>query len=345
MIRLIAFVGFLLSGCAGIYPINIHYEDSPVPPAPDYSQSASWASHPDKKDAADSLPLSSRLVDGQQEARADVFFIYPTIFVGKPNNEYQWNASVSDSKLNEKIQATTILNQASIFNGACKVYVPYYRQAHLYTFYTHNSSDSLKALNLAYEDIRNAFQYYLDHFNHGRPIVIASHSQGSYHAVRLLREFFDGKELQKQLVMAYLIGKAIPTDYFQKIKPTEGPEEPGTWASWNTFAHGFYPGNYKRYYTKALSTNPLLWNSGESLATREMNKGGAGPGFTILPNLTDAQNHDHLLWIHKPYVKGRIFIRKKVWHRADMNLFYLNIRENVALRVDTFFKGDVSSKP
>jgi hypothetical protein len=52
----------------------------------------------------------------------------------------------------------------------------------------------------------------------------------------------------------------------------------------------------------------------------------------------DAQNHQGMLWINKPYVRGRAFLKTKVWHVADINLFWMNIRENVALRLETFLK-------
>lgn len=329
----------MLMGCGGgAYRLAVHYDSSAVPDPPDYSQRKTWAALPDARDAADSVPLNSSLADHQADANADVFFVYPTIFTSRPKNQFQWNADVADGTLNEQIQKTTILNQATIFNGSCRVYAPYYRQAHLYAFYTDDKQDAEKALDLAYQDIRRAFQYYLDHYNKGRPIVVASHSQGSYHAMRLLKEFFDGKELQKQLVVGYLVGRAIPADYFQSIKPTDRPDETGVWASWNTFKHGFIPHNYDRFYTKALSTNPLLWNSSEEFASKDLNPGGVGPKFTMIPHLSDAQNHQNLLWINKPYVTARALIRTKVWHRADMNLFYLNIRENVSLRIEAFLR-------
>ena len=199
-------------------------------------------------------------------------------------------------------------------------------------------------MELAYQDVKAAFQYYLEHYNQGRPLVMASHSQGSYHAMRLIQEFFDGKELQKQLVMAYLVGRAIARDAFREIKPSESPDQLGAWASWNTFARDFYPTSYDQYYPKALSVNPLLWNSSTEFAAKEMNHGGVGLKYTMYPQLADAQNHDNMLWINKPYVKGRSLLRTKVWHRADMNLFYNNIRENVALRVARFLSERMTSR-
>lgn len=332
------------SSCSSrIQPVDVHYDSQVAPPSPDYSRQEHWASLPEKRDAADSIPLNSNLRNQQSVAAADVFFVYPTIYTGKPNEKHPWNADVDDATLNHEIQSSTMLNQASIFNGTCRVFAPYYRQAHLYAFYTSHPDDGKRALELAYEDVRAAFQYYLDHFNQGRPIVIASHSQGSYHALRLMKEFVDGKPLQSRLVVAYLVGRAIPRDAFKKIPPSERPNETGVWASWNTFSRGYTPKTYDKYYPKALSVNPLLWNTTEEFAAKELNAGGVGLKFTMVPQLSDAQNHKNMLWINKPYVKGRALLRTKIWHRADMNLFYNNIRENVALRVATYLEqGTVS---
>jgi hypothetical protein len=50
----------------------------------------------------------------------------------------------------------------------------------------------------------------------------------------------------------------------------------------------------------------------------------------------DAQNHLGILWTNTPYVPGRAFVKLKNWHKADINLFYQNIRENAVQRVQTF---------
>ncbi len=339
MKNLILFLSLLALSCSHkIYVVKDDFVSSPVPPPPNYSNAAHWASLPDKKDTADSIPKNISLTDKQSTAKADVFFIHPTIFTSEPTNAYHWNADVNDSKLEQQIQSSTILNQASVFNGSCKVFAPYYRQAHLYAFYTDKKDEAQKALDVAYADVMSAFVFYLEHYNQGRPIIIASHSQGSYHAERLLKELFDGKELGKKLVVAYLIGRAIKLDAFSTIRPTEKPDDVGVWASWNTFARNHYPKNYELFFRESLSINPLLWNSTEAFASKELNRGGVGPGFKVVPQLADAQNHAGLLWINKPYVKGRIFIHKKRWHYADINLFYMNIRENVELRVNKYFQ-------
>ncbi|MEQ1584982.1 MAG: DUF3089 domain-containing protein [Cyclobacteriaceae bacterium] len=319
------------------YALKGNFQTSPVPPQPDYSNEKHWASLPTKADAADSTPRKSNLKNEQSVAQADVFFVYPTIFTQKPKNKHQWNANIEDEELNREIQLSTILNQASAFNGSCRIFSPYYRQAHIYSFYTPMREDGEHALDLAYQDVKAAFEYYLKNFNVGRPIVIASHSQGSYHCERLLRDFFDGKELKKQLVAAYLIGRAISTEAFTYIRPTEKPDQVGVWASWNTFGRNYVPKNYERYRS-ALSTNPLLWNSTEDFANKELNLGGVGLKFTFAPQIVDAQNHQGILWVNRPYIRGSKLLKNKNWHRADINFFYANIRKNVSLRIETFLK-------
>ncbi len=340
----IIILSILMTSCStGIYVLKGDFANSTVPPKPNYSQPAHWAALPTKLDAADSVPKKSNLKNLQSLAKADVFFIHPTIFTEEPTNQFQWNADVNDDTMNQKIQASTILNQASIFNGACRVFAPYYRQAHLYAFYTSNKGDATSALNIAYEDVKAAFEYYLKYFNQGRPIIIASHSQGSYHGIRLLKDYFEGKELTKKLVVAYLIGRAIKPDTFANIKPTEKPDEVGVWASWNTFGRGFYPTNYDTYFKGALSTNPLLWNSSETFAPKELNNGGVGLKFTFTPHLVDAQNHQNILWVNRPNLRGSFLVKNKNWHRADMNFFYMNIRENAALRIEKFIQLEKAS--
>ncbi len=186
-----------------------------LPTAPDYSLEQNWAALPQKVDSADVVPPGVDQ-ESQATAKADVFFIYPTIF----EKGEAWNADITDEELNLRIDRTTIKHQTSPFNASCKVYAPRYRQMVLGGFYPKSPQDSLdkeKALNLAYQDVKQAFQYYLDHYHQGRPIVIAAHSQGSYHGVRLLQEFFDGTPLQGKLVAAYLLGWPFRQSEFEVL--------------------------------------------------------------------------------------------------------------------------------
>jgi len=316
---------------------KVHFDDSPTPPTPDYSIDKYWAALPTKNNPADDTP--DTLKNNQATAGPDVFFVYPTTFVGKPKNEYQWNADVNDDRINDKTDKTTIRYQASIFNGSCKVYAPRYRQAHLSAFFTKDKDDKYLALGLAYSDVKAAFQYYLQHYNKGRPIIIAGHSQGTIYAYRLLRDFFDGKQLSKQLVAAYLVGMPVPRDSFKFSNPCEHPDDVDCYCTWNTFAFNYYPKYYNDGLNNAICTNPLTWTLDTTYAPYEKNLGGVLKNFNkILPNVCDAQVHNGLLWVNQPHFPGSSFIHWKIYHIVDYNLFYMNIRENVGERVNLFLK-------
>ena len=325
------------SGCNRTpFKLVSHFSENLIPVKPDYSKTEYWAALPNKIDQADQVPLKSDLKDGQAEAKVDVFFLHPTIFTGKPETQYEWNADVNDLKMNESVDNSTILNQATVFNGSGKIYAPRYRQAHYHAFVTSDKNDKKQSLDIAYSDIKEAFEYYLKNYNQGRPIVIASHSQGTVHATRLIKEYFDNKHLQNQLVAAYLVGIRTPPNVFENIKPCKTGDETGCFVSWNTYSKDYYPIWYNADLNTAVSTNPLTWTLDENYAPASLNKGGVGLKFTMYPNLVDAQNHQGMLWINKPNIAGSFLLKTKIWHRADINFFYTNIRENVALRIDKY---------
>ncbi|HLO46298.1 MAG TPA: DUF3089 domain-containing protein [Leadbetterella sp.] len=310
-----------------------------TPEKPNYGENQCWAALPTMKDMADEIPKSKLgLKDNQTEAIADVFFIYPTIYTFKPENQYTWNASIEDFELNKKIDNSTIKNQASVFNGSCKIYAPRYRQAHYSVFLTSDSLSAKQAMELAYADVKAAFEYYLKHYNQGRPIIIAGHSQGTLHAVRILNDFFDNKPLQAKLISAYLIGMPINDGMFSKIKLAEGAGAIGGYISWNTFANNFYPDYYQNGLHKSQVIHPITWTSDVNFSEYKQHKGTLGPKFKILPNIVSAKSHAGLLWIRKPKVFGKAFLKTKIWHFADYNLFWIDIRENLTLQVQNFIE-------
>ena len=328
-----------LSGCNKVpYQLKSHFSENLIPLTPDYSKSENWAALPTKKDPADQVPLKSDLKDGQAEAKTDVFFVHPTIFTRQPQNQYEWNADVNDAKMNESVDNSTILNQASAFNGSGRIYAPRYRQAHYHVYVTTDKEDKKKALDLAYSDVKASFEYYLKNYNQGRPIVIASHSQGTTHATQLIKEFFDNKPLQKQLVAAYIVGIATQPNVFESVKPCKSGDETGCFVSWNTYGRDFYPKRHSFGLNTAVSTNPLTWTLDSTYAPANMNKGGVGPKFTMYPNIVDAQNHQGMVWVNRPNIKGSKLVKNESWHIADINFFYVNIRENLANRVETYLK-------
>ena len=310
-------------------------DDKGVPFPPDYSNAAHWAALPTKTDNADRVPDVDSIQDNQATAHADVFFLHPTIYTEKRRGK-PWNAAIDDPKLNRAIDESTILHQASIFNGAGRVYAPRYRQAHLSAYYTKDRQAAEAAFELAYSDVKAAFAYYLKHYNAGRPLIIASHSQGTTHAKRLLREFFDGKQLQNQLIAAYLVGIPVEGDYFHELKPCDSPDETGCFVSWRAYRKGRYPKDHTKN-NELVVTNPLVWNSSSTLAPKTLNKGAVLRKFgKLYPQLAEAQVNDGLLWLERPKFPGSFLLTNPNYHVGDYNLYYMNVRQNAMDRVKAF---------
>lgn len=334
---LVGTILFSATSSAQRYLITKPFDPKVTPPAPDYGQLSAWAAHPKKNDAADRIPFGAPFQDQQAEAQVDVFFIHPTIYGAEPKGIYLWNGDIQDEELNRQVDESTILNQASVFNGTCRVYAPRYRQAHYSVFLTSDSSANRQALALAYDDVKQAFLKYLKTENEGRPFVIASHSQGTLHARRLLQELIDGKPLHKQMITAYLVGIAVQPDAFNEILPSETPDHVGGFTSWNTYHTGYYPPYHANGLKSAFCVNPITWTTTQDVISHKNNPGGVGLKFKWVNTPADAQVHEGMVWIHQPYVPGRIFLRTKIWHRADINLYWGSMRENVALRTKTYF--------
>ena len=60
-----------------------------------------------------------------------------------------------------------------------------------------------------YDDVRDAWRYYLEHDNRGRGVVLIGHSQGSFILPELIRQEIDGKPIQSRLVSAILLGATL----------------------------------------------------------------------------------------------------------------------------------------
>ncbi len=317
-----------------------NFEDVTPPPPPDYSNAYYWAALPEKNDMADLCPSS--LSHNQDSTTVDVFYVHPTIYGGEKEGQTQWNASFADTTLNKEVDERPLKYQATAFNKAGRIYAPRYRQAHIYAYYTENKEAGYKALDFAYQDVKAAFEYYLEHYNNGRPFIIASHSQGTTHAGRLILELVDNKPIQEQFVVAYLIGIPVPKDTFKTIPVCQSSDEINCFCSWRTWRHGTYPDYYDAKKDRRFAvTNPISWKTDTEPIRRKENKGSILFKFDkIKKGFVGAKVHEGLLWVKRPPNPVTLFFGNN-YHIGDINLFYVNIRENAVRRVKSYYKrGD-----
>ena len=310
-----------------------HFSYYTPPPTPDYSLATNWAALPDKKDSADALPINSEEKDLQSTAKVDVFYIHPTVNFSPSN----WNGNLSNKRLNRRADKYPIRMQASAFNGSCKVYAPRYRQATLYSFMQKKGTDGQQALNLAYSDVKKAFDYFLQNYNHNRPFIIAGHSQGSLHAYHLLSEYIENDpELRKRMIAAYIIGMSSEKTFLE-IPPCDSATQVGCLISWNSFKWGAKSDNQYLAANK-YCTNPLSWRRDSTCVGSEFNLGGVERHFKFINFACDAKVQSGILWVHKPK-EGRFAKFGQSYHVSDYSLFYFDIRKNVKDRIAAYYKN------
>ncbi|MBK7147574.1 MAG: DUF3089 domain-containing protein [Bacteroidetes bacterium] len=298
------------------------------PPAPDYSLAKNWSALPFRQDAADFIPKAEEWVNDSLK-EVDVFYVYPTMY----KNGKQWNADVNDKALNKSIDGKPVKYQASVFNQSCRVYVPRYRQSDVKAFYQLDQ-EGAKSLAFAYDDVKRAFEYYLKHYNAGRPFILASHSQGTHHARRLLQEMIDTTTLRNRMVAAYVIGFGIDTAMYKVLQPCLEEKQTGCYITWASFKKGAIPEMTSLYGN--ICINPLTWKATNEKADKICSKGAILLDFNKkYEKEICTEVHDGYLWVENklPIVSGMENL-----HIADYNLFWYDIRENVKTRIAAFWK-------
>ena len=323
-----------LSSCVSLLKPVRPFSVASAGPAPDYALAASWAALPGQPSAALAHPpgLSAPT---PADTVADVFFVHPTTYFWRLG---RWNAPLHLRRLRHYTDRTTIRDQASIFAAVGRLYAPRYRQATLYTFFDKQHPASQPAQDLAYADVKAAFQYYLTHYNHGRPFIVAGHSQGTLHATRLLHELVeDNPLLRRQLVAAYLVGYQARPNEYQHLPALRDSLATGGIVGWNTALRNT---DYPPYHG-LLATNPLTWTLDTTAAPTALNRGGVPLNFRrVDAHVTGAQAHNGVLWATDPHLSGYRRLRipglrqlSYSYHLMDYNFFYLNVRENARARV------------
>jgi Protein of unknown function (DUF3089) len=182
-------------------------------PAPNnYADGANWLCRPGRQDAC-SVDMSTTVVaaDGSLSREAwsadpaapiDCFYVYPTVSTDSTTNS---------DMMPDPAERGVVEQQFARFASVCRPYAPSYRQVTLRGLTAAMSGGGVPDLGsgLAYNDVRDAFRYYIDHDNGGRGFVLIGHSQGSFILIELLRQEIDGKPVQNRLVSTILLGTTV----------------------------------------------------------------------------------------------------------------------------------------
>lgn len=278
-----------------------------------------------------------------ETAAADVFFICPTVYGGTDDS---YNMSLEDTASKEAFAGATNMEKG-IYDEDARFFAPYYRQAGL-NVYELPPEEREAYLSLAYEDIKEAFTYYLEHYNQGRPIVLAGFSQGADMSIRLLKDCFAREEVNDLLVACYAIGWRITEEELEKyphLRFATGETDTGVIISFNSEAESVTDSLMIPAGTRTLAINPLNWKTDSTPASREENAGAcftdySGSIVTEIPHLTGAYIDPQRGALKVPDVSPQEYppvlsiFSDGIYHLYDYQFFYRNLQENVGVRID-----------
>lgn len=321
------------------------FQTTPPPAAPDYADAGAWLLHPDDTESA-ARPV-------------DVFYVHSTTYYRRIG----WNAPIDDPDADKVRRMVAAPNEAGPFSTIGAVYAPLYREATLYSLFTHKY-DGIAARRLAYEDVKSAFDAFLADRDRERPILLVGYGQGGLYVLGLLNDYFQGEinPLRRRLVAAYVIGASTPLEFLEGLTPAMP-----TCASATAVRCAVSYVDYEKRFDeemerirnrtlafnaagdivsiksdRPLCVNPLSWTIDAEYRAPENNIGaasatGIAPGAppAAMPKAVGARCEDGILIVDDP---KRRFLRRGDWFGAKwkaqpFNIFYYDLSKNAEARV------------
>ncbi len=219
----------------------------PAVPAPaprattDYGVESHWLCRPGRDDIC-AQPLvatapgrdTSISLRPDPAAPIDCFYVYPTISFDSTGN--------SDLVAGPE-ERRAAQYQLAPFGSECRLFAPMYRQVTLAALRSRFTGTPMAAdPQLAYEDVRAAWNHYLANDNKGRNVVLIGHSQGARMLADLIAREIEGKPVQGQIVSALLIGAnvAVPKGRdvggaFRSMPLCRNPSQTGCVVAYTSF--------------------------------------------------------------------------------------------------------------
>lgn len=302
---------------------------------------------------------SSRIGDA---ARADdappfaVFFVHPSSYIPLALTEQaNWNAAPGDVTAETRARLF-IKGMASAFNRADEIWAPKYRQAVAGAFLT-DKPEASQAIDAAYADVREAFRFFLASAPKDKPIVLAGHSQGALHILRLLRDEVGGKPARQRIAAVYAVGWPISIEHDLPTLPLPAcaaPTQAACIVAWSSFAEPADPAMLLSRYSRTpgfdgqprgegpiLCVNPLTGGTGGT-APASANLGTLVPrddlsGGDLVAGAVGARcDARGLLLIGDPPRLGQGVLPGNNYHVYDIPLFWKNLQGDVVRRVSAW---------
>jgi hypothetical protein len=303
------FLPALIISCSNEAVINSEY----IPAPRSYSDSTMW--HIEKNDNGNGC---------------DVFYIPSTW-------EFDWYTSDSViSHYADVNNPTHIANMeiemaktAEYMADGNNYYSPYYRHISLDSWATLNEDTiSRRYKDVAFIDIKNAFDYFINNYNNERPFIIAGFSQGGKSVVELMKVM--PENVRKRMIAAYVLGYKITPDdaaVAPWIKAAADSTDVGVTISYNSVSD-------LKYIKDVVSTpnimaiNPVNWRTDSTPAT-------------LQDSITVTLNTEHNVLVVKGYDGSSLPNILDVFNVGDYHgvepwLYSECLRKNMKLRTQSY---------
>src|SRR5579864_2128590 len=290
-------------------PSPAQKEAAPGPPAPknDYSNGDNWLCRPGRQDAC-SVDLTTTVIAADGKLRRetwtpdpkpaiDCFYVYPTV-----SNDPTPNSDMIPGPEEKGVVKT----QFARFGSRCRLFAPMYRQITL-TALRSMLAGTPVSVNwaMAYDDVRDAWNYYLEHDNNGRGVVLIGHSQGSGMLTQLIKAEIDGKPVEGRIISALLLGTslAVPKGKdvggaFQTMPLCHAADQTGCVITYASFRAKVPPPANSRFgkvpgeNMVSACTNPAALGGGSGELHAYLGSGGSG-----IVNINEAKPGP---WVNPP---------------------------------------------
>jgi hypothetical protein len=272
----------------------------------DYSSGETWLCRPGRQDAC-AVDLTTTIVAANgkltketwaadPKAPVDCFYVYPTVSLD-PTPNSDMNAGPEEKAV--------VRSQLARFGSKCRIYAPLYRQVTLTALRAGIAGKPMAADRaIGYNDVVDAWKYYLDHDNQGRGVVLIGHSQGSGVLTQLIRNEIDGKPIQERIISAVLMGTTLPVPRgkdvggaFKQMPLCHSANQTGCVIAYASFRATSPPpanslfGRVQNPEMVAACVNPAALGGGSGELHAYLSSGGRGNGSAAEPRpwVTPAQ--------------------------------------------------------
>ena len=277
----------------------------------------------------------------------DVFYIHPTLFCNPLNPRMNLHAN---PHLKERVYNFTVEQTEEIVPNA-RVFAPVVRQldyTHIgFAICSRRGWRKYRRMNSGVGDTLEAFQYYLKHFNRGRPYILFGHSQGAMDLYLMMLRTRD-ITVRRGFVAAYLIG--LPRLTANEINADMAPhgirtaakaDDLGVVIGWNTELQE--ANNILFTVRNTYCINPLNWRTDATPAAAEKHRGA----LVYDLKTKRVRTVKHFCGARVVPARGALVVSPTdtkryefyglgdsgVMHVNDIWFFVVNIRENIELRV------------